>query len=704
LALIEKDSANPQGQIDPKSIHSPSDIDNDAALQMTVGDTATTDSFCETSYWALRWREADFLYQSPPGIIMWEGTFTARSNVTRFVVAETLNSILPQILNGLYYESPAFKLRPRPSLTENATRAITELEAIQLDQMQVRNETEWGLFSALLFGTGIWKWGFKAYTKKVRKYVQAEPPVSFANPTPGQPAVSIDTPGSDQFKKIDTEIQVYTPTFENRDIRYVLVDPGCRVPDIRKAKFVIDRLYLTYRDLIRMAEETYINENGNEQYRYDLPSEAEIKSWFEPPEEQPTGPNFSESVVQGTTFIHHAKPRFEKTTKDPLDEPLEVLERWDNDKVITVLQRSKVIRNEPNEFGAIPFFSVNWWNIPDAFWGLGLGRVIGVEQRVQAGLINACLDLASLIVNPMFVRLRGANIQEQQIRQRIGGILTVDGEDTRKAFTILEQPVIPPQILEQITMSQSRVEMTSGANQALVAGASTTGSGGQIGRSGTGAAGLIQATMNRIGGFAEAFVRQVYEPLLYKIHELNVEKLPASYIRDLLGDKLGPDFQFNPLEFKNASAEFEVLAGSHLAAKQQMAQSLFLMIQIFENAPLMQQLSDISFKKVNIEELFHMIHDLSGFKNYYEIIVDMTPQEVQAKKQQQQMNSPMAKAQATMAVQNNQSNNQSQIVDQQNDAKIVRDMFREIAKRSAEPEALLGVPAATGGFGANESS
>jgi hypothetical protein len=341
---------------------------------------------------------------------------------------------------------------------------------------------------------------------------------------------------------------------------------------------------------------------------------------------------------------------------------------------------------------------VNWWNIPSAYWGLGLGRTIGVEQRVQAGLINACLDLASLIVNPMFVRARGANIQEQQIRQRIGGIIAVDGP-VRDALTILQQPQIPSEILQQISMSEARVETTAGANQALTMGATTSKAG--IGRSGTGAAGLIQANMNRVGGFAEQFVRQVYEPLLYHMHEMNRDKLPIPYILAVLGDKLGPAFTFDPAEFKNAPAEFEVLAGSHLAAKSQMAQSLFLMLQTFESAPMMDQLNKISNKKVNIEELFHMIHDLSGFKNYYNVIVDMTPDE-QARQAAQ---SPAAVAQAQAGIKAQASDQKFQqnsaLVDQENEARLVRDVFRQIAEKNIEPEVLTGSP---GGIGAGNPS
>jgi hypothetical protein len=705
---ITPDQANPQGQIDIKDFHSPAEVENSGALQLCVQDAANTEAWLQTNYWSLRWREADGLYQSPPGILMWEGTTVPRANVNRFVVAETVNAIHPQIMNGLFYENPPFVLRPRPNLQQNTSRAISSTIAIELDQMNFRQEVDWGLFSALNFGTSIWKWGFKSSIKKTIKYEPLANAVTINSSIPDTPPAVLDTPESMTYKKVTGTEEVHTPTFEYKDIRYILVDPGLKVPDIRKAKFVIDRMYLSYKDLEKLADEEYVEEDpktGKQtlKKRYMLPSKDEIKEWFAPPKENPaTGPQSEANVVQGTSFVHHAKAVFQKSTEDPLDEPLEVLERWDNDKVITVLNRVKCIRNEPNEFGANPFLSLNWWNIPDAFWGLGLGRVIGVEQRVQAGIINACLDLASLIVNPMFVRLRGANIQEQQIRQRIGGIIAVDGPDAQKAISMMEQPHIPAEVVQQIALSQSRVEMTSGANQQLTMGASTQKGGAM--RTGTGAAGVIQATMNRIGGFAETFVRQVYEPFIYIVHQLNKDKMPISYIKKLLGEREGPSFKFDAANYLNGPAEFEVLAGSHLAAKSQMAQSLFMMMQMFESQPMMDQLNKISNKKVNIEELFHMIHDISGWKNYYDIIQDMTPEEIQ----NQQANSPAAQIQMKVAAQQNSQKTQfdqkTAIIDQENEARAARDVFRIIAEKSAEPEALLGATAPTQGLGSNTTA
>src|SRR5271166_2980402 len=122
MAHIEAESGvNPFGKIDTTAFKSPSEVPNEQALQLVVQDTMATESWLQQNYWSLRWREADSLYQSPPGIMMWEGTTQPRSNLNRFTVAETVNAIHPQVLNGLFYETPAFILREQPNLTENTS-------------------------------------------------------------------------------------------------------------------------------------------------------------------------------------------------------------------------------------------------------------------------------------------------------------------------------------------------------------------------------------------------------------------------------------------------------------------------------------------------------------------------------------------------------------------------------------------------------
>src|SRR5208283_1584571 len=94
-----------------------------------------------------------------------------------------------------------------------------------------------------------------------------------------------------------------------------------------------------------------------------------------------------------------------------------ILERWDDERVIVVLcfnGHNVLIRNEENPYGKIPFFSFNWRNIPDCFYGQGLGLLIGSEQIVEQGVTNLALDLLNYGLQPTAVRKKGFNTLTQK--------------------------------------------------------------------------------------------------------------------------------------------------------------------------------------------------------------------------------------------------------------------------------------------------
>lgn len=659
MAYIEP-TADPYERVDGTNLPSDGEYDDARALAITVQDAENTEAWLAEKYFSIRWYEADIMYQSPPQSKVWEGTQVPRANICKFTVATHITALKAQVGQGLFYEDPPFMILPRPSTDENTVRAITAVQSVQIDEMKFKRHVKRGLFSAMLFGTGIWKWGWKSYEKVEKRYERVEEPISVPV---GDRTIKVPTKRSKEFKCVETTKTVSCPYFENVDIRYVLVDPGNRTGDIRASKFVIERLSMTYRDLIKLHDEQMILGDAE----YTLPAESVIRGWFETPSDAGEEAGSDPESYGSTTYIHHAAPRFQKTTEDPLDEPLEILERWTNDTVITVINKAYVIRNGKNPNGKIPYYSVNWWPIPDAFWGIGLGTLLSYEQRIQQGLINASIDMASLIVNPLVVRSRGANVTSQSIRQRLGGIIDVDG-DPEKAFRYQEVPEIPGEIYAQIQQSEARSEATSGANELLTMGNMPAKGRTSIGRTATGASALSSASSARIGDFVEEFVDQAFSPWLAQMHELNCEWLSEDELKQILNDELGKAFELDAHDYFNAAIKkFEVRAGSHLAVKQQMSQALVLMTQIFDSPQTMQQLAQTNGKYVDVEELLHMIADMSGFKNYYSIVKPLTDE----MKQNQQQNSPGAQqAQSKMALLQAKGEQDKEILDQKgiNDA------------------------------------
>jgi hypothetical protein len=705
MAQIMTTPGATSGPVYLEQIKSPAEILDEAAKTLVVEDARTTRSWINSRFFQIRWIEVDLLYQSPPTLRTWEGTSLPKANISKFTVATHVNAITNKLIGGLFYENPPFRLRARAGTTADTVRAIEAIESYQLDEMNFTQEVKYGLFSTLLFGTGIWKWGWTEYYET---HYEFEPV--------GQPVVDdqgneISTEESDKFYKIPKEVLISRPFFMCCDIRHVLVDPGCRTPDIRDAKFVIHEFAVTYKDLLRMKDEVYYDpKTGEPIYRYKLPSEEVIKSWFDstaPPTRQTWETQDNTNTINGQ-WIQHAAPLFEKTTADPLEEPLQILERWDNDKVITVLNERLVIRNEPNPLGKIPFFSVNWWMIQDCYWGLGLGIILGGDQRLQQGFINAIADIGTLAANQPIIRSRGANINTQQVRSRLGGFIDVTGDPT-KALHPMDLPKIQSEMFAIVAASEARTEQNSGASTPLTMGSLTPGhSQGQIGRSSAGASGIMQAANDRLGGLVEDFNRQVFQPFLWQIHEMNKNFLPPTVYRQILGQQLGDKFKVSMNNFMQAGIKsFDVLAGAHLAAKQQMAQSLPLLMQYFMSPQLANQVADINEEYIDFGELVHMLTDAGGWGGgqYYSILKPLTPQMKQKRLQNSPANLAMIKGQNQQALlkQKMDAMAQQKEIQQENEwtGRAAGDIIRHSIVAAGQPEEMTGEPGGPG-FGGSE--
>lgn len=710
MALVEQlPGTSTTGLIKPEDVKSPWEVTDDAALKIVTRDAEFTKSWIQSRYFNIRWVEVDVLYQSPPILKAWEGTNVPRSNLSKFTVATHVNAICSKLVGGMFYEDPPFNIQPRSATSNNVARSIEATEDYQLDQMNFQQEARYGFFSCLLNGTGIWKWGWKEYYETEVQYTQIDEPVTYQDSS-GQ-TKEIPTQDSDRFRMDPVEKLVAHPYLENCDIRQVLVSPNCRVPDIRSAPFVIHEFPITYKDLMRKKDEVYYDDNDNPIKRYNLPSEAEIRAWFTPPEAMneisTAGPSVStQNASNNPGFLSHAAPLFQKTTEDPLEEPLQCLERWDKDKILTVLNGHRVIRNEKNPFNVVPFYSVNWWMIQDCFYGIGLGTALGGEQRLQQGFINAMADIGTLAANQPIIRARGANINTQQVRARLGGFIDVDGDPT-KAMHPFELPKIQPELFELVAASEARTEDISGASGPLTMGTMKGGhSQGQIGRSATGAGGLIQAATDRIGGLVEDFNRQVFEPWLWKMYDLNCQFLPPKVYREILDENLDKELHATIKEFLNGKKgikTFTVLAGSHLAARQQLAQAMPLLMQYFSQPALAEQMADISQTYIDMSELLHMLVDVSGARNsYYSIVKPLTPEMIQQRAAAKAAAGQQA-LQQKMTLQNQKAQDKSAQSEQEWTQRASGDIIRHSLETAGSPEAIQGTPGGTG-FGSNEAS
>ncbi len=696
LDQLENAEGNPNRDLTSQDFNSAGEIISlTGDLALVVQSAAAAKAYISNRQWVLLWRDADLLYQSPRPMSTYENTYVLEPNVQRFTVAKVCNAVVPQLYKGLFYDDPPMILRPRPGTSQEITDAKTVLISSILDSCGFKTQTKWGLEQMAHLGTGIFKWGYdwktiKYATRKATVVTMdggtAEAPTSESIPTEEPPNITVRT-------KV-----VPLPTFEWRPLDKVLIDPQLMVSDIRQAAWVIDVRYMDFYQLneLRIAIEGAIKagETGEAIKGWRFPDEETLKTFWAVSKPQTELLETEQaSFIEGV--VHHAQKINVKVSPDPLRRKLEVMEYWDKGRKILVLNQRTILFSGKNEFSEIPFLSANWWNRPRAFYGMGLGLIVGQNQRVDQGTINAILKILSFGVNPIYLRSRDDNAPTQMIRTGLGKILTVG--DTEKAYRLMESPKVPPDVWNALRESEQATESSSGADQQLVQG-SSAGPRSSMGRTAGGANLLAGASATRMDGPLDNFIEQVFKPFLGVIDMLIFNIMSDAAILAVIGKERGDKYikHINMQEFHDAQIEYEVLAGSSLSAKRTMAQSMVMLTQILDNPQIQESLADINEEYIDFKPIIAMWMEASEWKNGQDIIKPMTP----AMKQKRAANSKAAMMQQQM--QAKQADGQQkflqkqQLADQESDNRIKRDIIRESARANGMSEAVEGTPSPQG--------
>jgi hypothetical protein len=664
MAIVPQEASPPDGVVTIKEAPTPQDIEDQAALDLVVSDAQSAMSWIEGQQWNECWRVTDMLYDSPRTFATWDSG-TLQPQVQRYTLAEHVNSLHPQMMEGIFYsgsETECFTFEPRPGTEADVARARATVINVQMDQMEFEQEVALGLFQGILHGTGIFKWGIETVEEIEYEYKRKAPPLTQDLPLIGD--VTTATEESDEFEEVENKRTVTKPFFKWRENREILVDPKLKHPDIRRAKFVIDKYYATLDDLLAMRNDP----------NYDMPSEEEIKSWFDNPKEQPAVLGNLDSTTGSPSIGTQGQPDWLETSIDPYEEGLMILERTDCNRIITVLNNKKVIQNRPNKYGVINYYSWNWYNRIRAFWGLGCGRIVGTDQRLQQGLENSGLALLQLIMDPPFVVEGDDNVPSQNVRLRKGAIVKIKKDG--KIYP-MEMPKMPlGEIFAFLQNSSAKAEAADGANSQLVQGA-VPGQGGKtsLTRTAGGAQQFGAAVATRLQGPVGHFVQQVLVPFVYQLDTLNRRFVPMNQVRTILGDELGPSFKFDESKFLNGKVEFDCLAGAHLASRKIMAQALPLLTQIFDNPQILEMLADNNQEYVDVKEMLLMWLEATGWRNRKSLIKPMNQDMIARRQQKQAQAAGAMKIQAQGALENQKHQNRLGEQDQKQALGTVRDLI-----------------------------
>ena len=617
----------------------------------------------------------DQLYDARVPVIHWEGTTVRRANLGVPLIYEHIESILPQVINLLFLESPPFFVKPLPGTSMDAARGNSFIMARQLRQVGFREQIRLIAKSALLYGTGAGKWGWLKETRKRTRVTRVDQP-SVTGTGDTRTIIETDT----ALKATQEDVVINQPTFEAIDIRRLFVDPSLRGPNVRKSKFVIEQSYMTIGQLDALRADE----------RYTIPPQDQLVALFFPPKEpvkgefQHSGASTSTSPGSEFTQIFSFDREFaaplgpaDEVSVDPLLKPLEVLERWTGDKVITVLQRKLVIRNEANELNAIPYVTTPFSDVLNKHAGMGIGKLVGPEQRLQQGIINSRLDDLALLLNGMATRVRGANVPSQQVRMRPGGVID---SDTPDGIRWMDRKPAIPEAFAEIEASDRRAQRRTAASEIAVQGSIPANT--SLTRTATGVNTLAGGAGARLEYFINNLADLVYIPALEAFTEMNRTRLSPKQVRQILSEDLAESYLSDVVDILDGRFQFEILAASKLQARRAMAQSLPLLLNFLLNGDIISALADQG-KKVEFQEILSMVYEVSGWPNKQSVVVDMTDEERAA-----HLASKQALAQA--AQQQSQQKADSELVDQKQEGQaglaVVKSILEGAGREVPQPK------------------
>lgn len=617
--------------------------EDDAAVNLVVKDLNLAEYYVLAKGLTVSWDRDDRLYLFRMPQAFWEGSSVPRAALGVPLIFEHIESLMPQVMSSLFSDNPPFDCVAKADTKPEVARAVRALIAAQLKAMGFMEQCRLGIKEALVYGTGIWKYGWCEKEGHKLKYEYADvPEARWA----GVGVVLLPTKKSKQVKEKLEEYTYHEPWLERVHIRFMVADPALREPDIRKARYVIHRTYPNLQELEELR-----NQPG-----YKLPSSEYLESLFRPPRESPErslleGRSTSSVLNTGISSLDinmefRAMPRWQDPSRDPNTQPIELVEYTTPTKVISVLNRKLCVKNDPNPLGKINYFSVSFADVIDSWYGLGISQLLAGEQRLQQGVINSRLDDLALRLSGTFLRTRGANTPTQQLRMRPGGI--IDTDDV-KGIQMIQYPPALVDAFTEVDASDSRAQRRTGANQLTTQG--TAPSQGQLGRTSAGVQTANAALGMRMSYWMDQITALFFVPFLEAIHEMNQLWLPEEEIAGFFEEELKGELNLDPLAVKNAELKFEILAGSKLRQRQSMLQVAPTLVQLLQLAPVLEAISDQQMK-VDWTELMQVLIDAVGWPGAQKFIVEMSQQDIQMQQQKQQMalqqNQIMMKHQAAM--------------------------------------------------------
>lgn len=174
-------------------------------------------------------------------------------------------------------------------------------------------------------------------------------------------------------------------------------------------------------------------------------------------------------------------------------EEVELLHYWEDDRHTILLNRDTVIYDGANPYWRHmkkPFIKATYDQLPNEFYGMSAVQIIYDMQEEVNTMHNQRMDNVSLLINRMWKKLRGTDVDEKDLISRAGGVVEVDNMDDI-------MPIDMPDIPQSAFVSEEKLGMD--IQRALGTPANVRGAQSERDQSATEASITAQAAQTRFG-------------------------------------------------------------------------------------------------------------------------------------------------------------------------------------------------------------
>ncbi len=503
------------------------------------------------------------------------------SNLFVPVAYTVIESLLPKLISAIFAPKFVFQILPREKNDIEQAKIVEELLRYQFDQMDVYRKFYNWFKQALIYGTSILKvfWRFEICERTV-----TEPSYVFGLKVGSRPVTK-------------TIIEYDGPDIEVVDLYDFFIDP--RATTIKDAKWCIHRIWRDYDYLVEKQKQGYYK--NIEKIK---PGVGELRDIMKSVRATVTG--LPTGIVETDKY------------------KVELLEYWEDNKVITIAQRSVIIRDEdknPFWHGRKPFIDIKDIEMPHEFYGIGEIEPIESLINERNELRNQAMDNLKTIVNKILIANRNADIDFDRLEEqnRPGGVILTDDMN---ALKYLEPTNIVADLYNQDAMLVKDIQ------DATAMAEWTIGTTPRRTETATAVMQIQQSAATRFTLKLFNFVKSGVAELVRMMIALNQQFLDKKKTVRILGDK---GFEFKEISAEDISGNYDLIpnVGIMEVGKEIERQQLLLLA----NNPL------FTLPNVNIEEFQKAILEKFDIKDVDRFIKPM--EVVKAEQQREAMTQSM---------------------------------------------------------------